>query len=373
MYASRLPTVLNYAQMLIRDGAHQEGIRQLQMVLRVSHEQDLNTYTAKAYAKLSEAHLLSGAPEQALMYQERANRLNNHIMNANRLRKIDEMAIRYRTAEKEKQLALAENKSLIQSQRLTQQKWIITLLTMGILSTLLTARTILQKRRVARFKLEIKHQQELEQAQKEKELAAMQALFSGQEQERKRIATDLHDSLGGTLYALQLQLAKSKAPEEQHHILQRALAENRRISENLLPPTLTQIGLGAALQEWADEFRSTWPVSVDLHLEETSYELPEGTRISLFRIAQELMNNVARHAAANQVWVQLYKTTHSVQLTVEDDGQGFDTSSTNELFLKTVSSRTRLLHGTLHVDSSPGRGTTVIVEVPVQSVSPVVS
>lgn len=370
MHATQLPQILNYAQLLIREGQHQEAIRQLQRVLRVSHEQDLNTYTAKAYEELSKAHLLSGAQEQALIYLERANRLNNHIMRGDRLRKIDEMEIRYRTAEKEKQLTLAENQNLLQSQRLVQQKWIITLLTLGILSTLLTTRTIMQKRRMARLKLEMKHQQELDQAQKEKELAEMQALFSGQERERKRIATDLHDSLGGTLYALQLQLSNSKAPEEQRRTLQHALAENRRISENLLPPTLTQIGLGAALQEWSEEFRSTWSIPVDLYLEDTSYGMTEEARISLFRIVQELMNNVARHAAANQVIVQLYKTKHSVQLMVEDDGQGFDTTSTDELFLKTVSSRTRLLHGKLQVDSSPEKGTTVIVEVPLKSVSP---
>lgn len=291
--------------------------------------------------------------------------MDQHLLQTERLHAMDELEIRYRTSERQKKLTLAENKNLIQSQQLAQQKWIITLLTLGLLSTLLTVRNFVQKRRVARLKLELKHQQELDRAEKEKDLAAMQALFFGQEQERQRIATDLHDGLGGSLYALQLQLTSNGAPDEHLQTLRKAITESRRISKNLMPPTLSQVGLGAAIQEWSLEFQNTWSIPVNLYLEAESFDLPEQTRTSLYRITQELMNNAARHAKANQISVQFHKTADSFQLMIEDDGQGFDLASTDRFFLKTVASRTRLLHAKLRVDSSVGHGTTIILEGPV--------
>jgi signal transduction histidine kinase len=163
---------------------------------------------------------------------------------------------------------------------------------------------------------------------------------------------------------MQLQLSKAEnPPADLRQTLENAIAENRRISQNLLPATLARLGLCAALREWAEQFEKTHVLPVHLDLPGEDLTLPDEVGISLFRIAQELMNNVAKHAGATHLALHLHPGDETLALLVKDDGAGFDIHQQVAGFLKTVRSRTQLLKGKLHVDSEPGHGTTVIVEI----------
>lgn len=355
------------ANILLEEGRYREAITKIEPALGIAHRLDLNPAILSLYQSLSESYKYTGRPAKALEYLDRANCMERHLLDENRLRSIDEMEIQYQTAETEKQLALAENENLNKARQLLQHRWAITLLAAGLLLAILLLRLYRQQKKVARLitaRERTEHEQALAKLQADKEFAALQALFAGQEQERRRIANDLHDSLGGLLYATRLQLSGGHS-DKARQTLETAMAENRRISQDLLPPALARLGLFAALREWCRQFEQTFGLPVRLGLPEADIVLPDETATALFRIVQELMTNAAKHSGADWVSVRVVPGEDKCTLTIEDNGAGFLALTLPETAFKTVRSRVHLLGGRLQVNSTPGKGTVVELEVPV--------
>lgn len=352
----------------MEEGRYREAISGLRQALAIAHRHDLNPKIQSFYQALADCYRYTGLVRKALEYQERAYLIERHIFSEERLHSIDELEIRYQTAETEKQLALAENENLHKARQLLQLRWAITLLAAGLLFAVLLLLLFRQQKKVARLmaaRERTEHELALTILQAEKEFAALQALFAGQEQERRRIANDLHDSLGGLLYATRLQLSGGHS-DKARLTLETAMAENRRISQDLLPPALARLGLFAALREWRGQFEQTFGLPLRPELPGQEPALPDDTAAALFRIAQELTTNAAKHAAgAEWVSVRVVADNERLMLRVEDNGAGFEPSALPETAFKTVRSRVRLLGGQLRVDSVPGKGTAVQVEVPI--------
>ncbi|MCF8247794.1 MAG: sensor histidine kinase [Saprospiraceae bacterium] len=361
--------VLNRTSNLLREeGKFEQAMPLLQQALSITQALDLNDLTFNIYKSLHHCYLQTNQLQKAYEYNLRAGEMDDYLLNEQRMNAFDELEVKYQTAEKEKQLVLAENESLLKSRELLKSRWAIALLVIALLIAALLTRHFQQKKKFAQLIAihnQVRHEQELKQLQQEQESAAVKSLFIGQEQERRRIANELHDSLGGLLYSMQLQLSKTpNSVAALRPILENAIAENRRISQNLLPATLARLGLLPALREWAEQFEKTYTLPVHLDLPENDLPLPDEIATSLFRIAQELMNNAAKHAGASRIALHLHPGDETLSLLVEDNGAGFDPGQQTAGFLKTVNSRTQLLKGKLHVDSQPERGTTVIVEIP---------
>lgn len=351
----------------MEDGRYREAITGFGQALAVAQRHDFNPYIQSFYQALADCYRYTGQVKKALEYQERADRMERHIFSEERLRSIDELEIRYQTAEREKQLALAENDNLVKARQLSRQRWAITLLASGLAFSVLLLRYFRKQKEVASLtaaRERAEHDQALARLRAEKEFSELQALFTGQEQERRRVANDLHDSLGGLLYALRLQLP-ADTPGKARRTLETAMAENRRISQALLPPALARVGLCAALREWREQFEQTFGLPLRLELPDYEPALPDDTAAALYRIAQELTTNAAKHAAgAEWVSVQLIPGEDRLVLRVEDNGAGFHPSTLPETAFKTVRSRARLLGGQLRVDSAPGKGAVMEVEAP---------
>lgn len=362
--------LLNGATISQDRGRFPEAISLSLKALEISQSLDLNDKTIELFKRLHLSYFQTGEFGKAYEYSLRAAEMERFLLDERRMKAFDELEVKYQTAEREKQLALAENENLRQSEALFKSRWAIAALVLGLLLSIFIARNFQQKKQFAQYiaqQNQVRHEQELVQLRKESEAAAAMSLFIGQEQERRRIANDLHDSLGGLLYAMQLQLSQTENPPAGlRQSLENAIAENRRIGQNLMPATLTRLGLCPALREWSAQFEKAHRLPVHLDLPAENLSLPDETAISLFRIAQELMNNTARHARASEISLHLLAEDPALTLLVEDNGTGFDPAAQAPSFLKTVRSRTQLLGGTLQVDSQPGRGTTVMVEVPLR-------
>lgn len=364
-------TLGDLAQLNMEDGRYREALPILEQALAIARRHEFNPKIQSFYQALSDCYRYTGQIRKALEYQDRAYRMERYIFNEERLRSIDEMEIQYRKAETEKRLALAENENLLKARQLLQHRWAVTLLAAGLLFAILVLLLYRQQKKATRLlalQEQTEHEQALRQLQQEKEFASLQALFTGQEHERRRIAHDLHDSLGGILYALGLQLSNpnptTEALSKARNTLETAITENRRISQDLVPAALAQLGTVAALREWKEQFEKLYNLPVQLDLPEKLPRLPEHIETNLFRIAQELMLNTAKHAEASGLAVHLIPDEQMLSLLVEDDGIGFDVARLPSGFLKTVYSRTQLVGGRLHVDSVPGKGTAVMVEIP---------
>lgn len=216
---------------------------------------------------------------------------------------------------------------------------------------------------------------------KEQELKAMNAMMEGQEKERKRIAEDLHDRLGSMLATVKLhfsdvafssdcfQSTKCKGQfEKANHLLDEACKEVRRVSHDLASGILMKFGLVAALNELKQTIESGSNLKVSISSHNLDDRLENQVEVNVYRVIQELMHNIMKHAHANEVHIQLNKLDNVLTVMVEDDGVGFDRNDPSYkpgLGLQSMESRVRKIDGTFTIDSSKGNGTTAIIEIPV--------
>jgi signal transduction histidine kinase/ligand-binding sensor domain-containing protein len=202
-------------------------------------------------------------------------------------------------------------------------------------------------------------------------------LMTAQEQERTRIAGELHDSVMQRITALSLVLgtAKRKMPpdsgaKEMVGDVQRQLidvgVEIRQISHDLHPPALQAAGLPEALRGYCDAFGKARAIPISCDADGSLADLSPGASLALYRVAQEALGNAVKHAAPTRIAVRLARQALDVVLTVTDDGRGCDPERITQggLGLINMRERARQLGGTFEVDSRPGRGTTVRVAVP---------
>ncbi len=280
----------------------------------------------------------------------------------------------YETAKKERQI-LAQQLQI--QQKSAQNRMILllvfALLVAGIAVALWLRSRLRYNQRLAAQQAEIQEQR-IHEMQQEQKMLAMDAMLNGQEEERKRIAKDLHDGLGGLLTTIKLhfnviqeqvrQLEELKAYQRAGEMIDDACDEVRRISHNMMPSALDKFGLVAALEDLAETLRATQQLDISIQAANWHERPDEARETMLFRIVQELIHNAVKHAEASKITVHLDSNDQQLSLRVEDNGQGFDPEQARKsggLGLKSVESRVRYLGGTVQFDSAPGRGAVVTV------------
>lgn len=213
--------------------------------------------------------------------------------------------------------------------------------------------------------------------QKEKN---MRTLLTGIEKERQRIAQELHDGSGVALSALKMRLHVLKEDmggEKKDNInglmkeVDRIYEDIRNISHNLMPKTLSKLGLYPAIDELVNQFRTAAPqIRFSYYRKITNNDFSENAKINIFRMIQELLTNVVKHADAKEVSLQLIRHNSSLMISVEDDGKGFDARETrNGVGLTSVESRVQMLNGSLSIDTSPQNGTFISIFLPLGSLN----
>ena len=185
-------------------------------------------------------------------------------------------------------------------------------------------------------------------------------LLQAQEDERRSIARELHDEVGQSLSGA---LLEESSPALRTR-LESAVESVRRIALSLRPSMLDDLGLVAALEWQAREVGNRTGLAVEVCAEESAGELPDAHRTCIFRVAQEALRNSARHSNATRVKVALDKAVRSVTLAVEDNGKGFRVGRTRGLGLLGMEERVAQLGGSFRLRSEPGRGATVVAELP---------
>lgn len=205
---------------------------------------------------------------------------------------------------------------------------------------------------------------------------ALRRVVAGQEQERRRLARELHDETGQALTSILLGLrALEDAPDEAEmrgaaaglrELVVETLREVRRLAVQLRPKALDDFGLVPALEHLAKGVIEQTGIQVEVEARLGPERLPQEVETTLYRICQEALTNVVKHAAARQVSILLLRRDATATAVIEDDGQGFTPSEVraDALGLEGMRERASLLGGSLTVESSPGAGTTLVAEVP---------
>jgi signal transduction histidine kinase len=204
---------------------------------------------------------------------------------------------------------------------------------------------------------------------------ALRRVVSGQELERRRLARELHDETGQALTSILLGLRaveETGSSEDMHEaaaalreLVVATLQDVRRLAVQLRPKALDDFGLAPALERLAQTFSESTDIRVDLEAQLGDERLPPEVETTLYRIVQEALTNIVKHAEASRVSILLVRRGASATAVIEDDGRGFDPTTAREdgLGLLGMRERVELHDGRLRVESEPGGGTTLVAEV----------
>ncbi|MEL6558374.1 MAG: sensor histidine kinase [Bacteroidota bacterium] len=215
------------------------------------------------------------------------------------------------------------------------------------------------------------HHQKIINIRRDQEIKSVESRLEGEENERERVARELHDGIGGALGGIKLQIANFTLPETEANQLEKMLdavyTEVRTISRNLTPPAIRDHPFTEIIQAYLIDIES----KTDIHITYNSYppeeinSLGEELKTDLYRILQELMTNICKHSQATEVTIQLLIHTGYINLLAEDNGVGFEKSRDFEgVGLVNISSRVKLLKGTFEISSFPNQGTVVNIDIP---------
>jgi signal transduction histidine kinase len=220
-------------------------------------------------------------------------------------------------------------------------------------------------------------QQKITDLEKDKQLSAIDAMLKGQEEERSRIAKDLHDGLGGMLSGTKLSFINMKenlvlTPEnailfdKSLSMLDNTISDLRKVAHNLMPEALVKYGLDDALRDFCNTIQSSSAIKVLYQYYGEKRKLSNTAEVFIYRIIQELVNNALKHANASQIIVQLITNTNKVGIAVEDNGSGFDLNNIankKSAGMDNIRYRVHYFNGTIDTVTSPGNGTSVNIEL----------
>ncbi len=297
--------------------------------------------------------------------------LNDSLRSIEQIETINELEIRFETVKKDQQIAeqnldIERGKLIVQQEKSNRNKALFG----GGLAFLLLIGVSINYRQKKRL-----NQQRLATLEKEKQLASVQSFIDGEEKERMRIAKDLHDGLNGLLAGTKLQFASLSDDIAEKHkekyllaikSLDNASGEVRRISHNMMPQELLRFGLIEALQSYFNSINTSGRLQIEFQHYGMEERIVQSIELVIYRIILELINNIIKHANASEALVQLNRNEEVLSITVEDDGIGFDTSTSgfkSGIGMQNLKSRVDFLDGELNIQSSQERGTFVYIEV----------
>jgi len=286
---------------------------------------------------------------------------------------ISELEVKYQSSKKDAEIV---RQQLDITKKENTRNILIALLGLGAVTAILVVTRFRLRQKITSqdLSLQIEKNQNLQQKQK---LLAIDYMVQGQEEERKRIAKDLHDGLGSLLLSAKMQLSNIhqgiKALEnldlftKAEGLIENAHEEVRRIAHNMMPEALMNFGLKEAVQDFGHQINTSSEVQVVTNFYCETAELSEEVEIHLFRIIQEGVNNALKHADADLITIQFSKDEEYYLLEISDDGKGFDLEEgkgKEGIGLRNLESRVKYLNGDLTIASAPGQGTIIEVAVP---------
>ncbi|MBL0305492.1 MAG: sensor histidine kinase [Chitinophagaceae bacterium] len=364
MMASSLYNIA-YAQFL--NNNNKEAYKSIKEALSIAVADSLGDELKNCYTVLSYIAARDGDYVTSVSAKQKADSIADASLNEKVLKSTADLEKKYETEKKDNQIKLQQAEIKRKS---TLNYILIGSAVALVVVSFLSYRNYRQKQKL--------QQQRIYELETEKKLAATEAVLKGEEQERTRLAKDLHDGLGGMLsgikYSFQTMKGNLIMTPENHQAFERSMdmldssiREMRRVAHNMMPEALVKFGLDTALKDFCTDINQTGALNVSYQSigMETSV-IEQTTAITIYRIVQELINNTMKHAAAKNAIVQVSRTNGILSVTVEDDGKGFDTavlSQVRGIGWDNIKNRVEFLKGTLDVDSQPGKGTSVHIEL----------
>lgn len=329
--------------------------------------------SAKAYAH-TKAYVLT------VNYRQQHVKIRDSLSIEDPKNKTIEIESKYQSESKHDSILVLQKNNQLQQLELQKKKTLNTALIAGCILLSLIVGLVYRnfKHRHNLLKQEkIIQAQQIAEFEKEQQFIVMQSVMKGQEDERSRLARDLHDGVGSLLAGVKLSLSAMKrsvslpgkcmpAVEQIITQLDQSIVELRRVSHNMMPESLIKYGLKEALENYCENINLSGSLKVRLQNYGMETRLEQNTEIIIYRIIQELLNNAIKHAEAKNILIQLMKSESRFELTVEDDGKGFDRNDfihKNGSGLANIQARTAYLGGKIDIQSRLQEGTSVYFEL----------
>jgi two-component system, NarL family, sensor kinase len=349
--------------------------------LKISAESGLTKQVMEVEENLSDLYRSTGDYRKAFDHYRNAMSLKDSIFNEEKNKEITRKEMTYEFEKKEaatqaeynKKTALQNAEITITKAEVERKNTITYILVASILLIILLSYLIYNRYKLkqeAVLSAELLKQQDLRS----------KAIIEAEENERMRIAQDLHDGIGQILSAAKLNLSSlenklnlaetgsQSAFKNVMDLVDDSVKEVRSVSHSMMPNALLKSGLVAAIREFINKLSGIDQLKIDLEITGLNQRLESTTETILFRVLQEIMSNILKHSQATHITIQLVKHDKELTMLIEDNGIGFDIKKTSEsagIGLKNITSRIKFLQGRVDFDSSAGKGTTVIIEVPV--------
>ncbi|MES2109558.1 MAG: tetratricopeptide repeat protein [Bacteroidota bacterium] len=361
-------TYCNIAEIYSGKGRYSEGISWAKQALALSKQTQYKHGEQNAWVTLSGLYEKTGDYKQALIAYQKYKEVNAAAINENNDKQIAQMQTQYETEKKENRITLLNKENTIQKLSISSRNK-----TIGIIAALFLLSAII----VALFFYRNRLKQKAKELKQQDMLT--KAVVDAEENERKRIASDLHDGVGQLFSAVKMNLNGlferiSIQREEDRFLAENTLAlvdesckEVRSISHQMMPNMLLRSGIASDLKSFIEKIDAD---ALKVNLEATGFKnkLESNVETMLYRIIQETINNVIKHAKATHLDIILNRDSKGISATITDNGIGFDLNKKDEfsgIGLKNIATRIEYLKGTIKYTSVPGAGTTVAIEVPV--------
>ncbi|MES2849781.1 MAG: sensor histidine kinase [Bacteroidota bacterium] len=331
----------------------------------------LRSELVDACKTLADSYEATGDYKNALLQKNRYIFMSDSLMRKDKIDMVNRLQIRYRIVEKDKALAeqklkIAEIENRVRSRNLLIVA-IVSLALFSILGFALWRRKNIHKQRL--------QQERIDNLQQKMEIERLNATIDGEEKERTRIARELHDGIGALLTGAKMNFELVKKNSQYEHnadfiegikLLEETASGLRETAHNIMPEVLMQEGLSNAVRSFCERMTGKGGTAISFQTLGASENMDASFDLPVYRIIQELIQNIRKHAQASTALVQMnFHDDGGIDITVEDDGAGMDVSKankTNGMGLKNIQERVKQLGGRIDINSSVGKGTSVYLE-----------
>lgn len=375
-YRSRILNNLSSVSNSLNQMADAEkfAVEALRFAKEINSFEDLNY----AYGNLKLVEIHKGNYKQALAFTQLEFAYADSLSSTTSKENVRQLEAKYLTEKKEKEIADLTLTKTANELALVKRNRLMLIGGLAAVSLLLVLglfyRNSKQKNLIAQKENSFQ-QEQIKFLEKQQQVVSLQSMVNGQETERTRIAKDLHDGLGGlfstikmhfsTLQHEKAELKSDPLFTKSYDMLNTASEEVRRIAHNMMPEVLIKIGLVQATEELCNSISAGKLLNVSMQAYGMDKRLNPSTEVMLFRILQELINNIIKHSQATEAIIQFNREGNRLSITVEDNGRGFNLAETDgktHAGLSSVESRVSYLNGKLSIESQKEVGTTVMMD-----------
>ncbi len=368
-----------YAETYYKMGNLVKAKDQMQRFKDIALKENNKQHQFEAYNSLAKYEAELKNNEKAYLNLAEAIKISDVLVIEQTQENMRRLELQYQTTQKEKEILILKNTNNVSALSLERKKsqGYLMGIVISTLAFLLYMGYLFYRKKLRKAKIkELRQEEKVAIMKQEQQSNIFAAMIEGQEKERKRLAIDLHDGLGGRLSGISLNLSKlDKDEPEQYPIrqlkkvmkdLDDSLTELRNIARNMMPETLVKFGLQAALNDYCSSMTRS-ETKVNLQFYGSDKDISMQQQVTLYRIIQELINNAIKHAKATEVLVQYMREGNTIYITVEDNGIGIDNKVLENkglgMGLENLKTRVAYLKGVMDFQAEKDEGTTVNIHI----------